>query len=57
VELSVSMGSNQSTQSDATINAKLLERLQTLRVNEDRAMTEKDGYIHVDSEARMFLRE
>jgi bleomycin hydrolase len=45
------MGSNQSTQSDATINAKLLERLQTLRVNEDRAMTEKDGYVHVDSEA------
>jgi bleomycin hydrolase len=51
------MGSNQSTQSDATINAKLLERLQTLRVNEDRAMTEKDGYVHVDSEARMLLRE
>lgn len=48
------MGSNQSTQSDATINAKLLERLQTLQVNKDRAMTEKDGFVHVDGDARMF---
>lgn len=47
------MGSNQSRPSDAAVQEKLIERLQALQVKDDRSMNEKDGYIYVDSEARM----
>lgn len=47
------MGANQSTPSDAVINEKLRERLQALNLNEERALSEKDGFMHVAGDARM----
>jgi bleomycin hydrolase len=48
------MGANQSRPSDAAVNEKLLERLQALHTKDDRTMNEKDGFVVVGGEARMF---
>ncbi|KAF2003685.1 peptidase C1B, bleomycin hydrolase [Amniculicola lignicola CBS 123094] len=45
------MGSAQSKPSDAAIQAKLLERLQALRVKEDRPIDEKD-YVYIEGSPR-----
>lgn len=47
------MGANQSRPSDAAVNEKLRERLQALHMDEERATSEKDGFVHVAGEARM----
>jgi bleomycin hydrolase len=47
------MGSDQSKQSEAAVNEKLLERLQALNMQDDKLLNEKDGYIVVEGEARM----
>lgn len=49
------MGANQSRPSDAAINEKLRERLQAFNLNEERAVCEKDGFMHVAGDARMFI--
>ena len=46
------MGANQSRPSDAAVNEKLRERLQALHMNEERATSEKDGFVHVADDAR-----
>lgn len=46
------MGANQSGPSDAAINEKLRERLQAFNLNEDRYVSEKDGFMHVAGDAR-----
>jgi hypothetical protein len=51
------MGANQSRPSDAAVNDRLRERLQALHMNEDRAMSEKDGFVHVAGDARMALKD
>ena len=48
------MGVNQSRPSDAAINEKLVERLQALRMREERVVSEKDGFIVVGEETRTF---
>lgn len=48
------MGANQSRPSDAAVNEKLMERLQAMHMNDERATSEKDGFVHVAGEARMF---
>lgn len=48
------MGANQSRPSDAAVNEKLLERLQALHVKNERTVNEKDGFMVVGGEARMF---
>ena len=49
------MGANQSRPSDATINEKLIERLQALHMkDEQRSTSEKDGFVVVGGEARRF---
>ena len=45
------MGANQSRPSDAAVNEKLRERLQDMHMNEERATSEKDGFVHVAGEA------
>lgn len=45
------MGANQSRPSDAAVNEKLRERLQALNI-EERATSEKDGFVHVAGDAR-----
>lgn len=50
------MGATQSRPSDAAVNEKLRERLQALHMNEERATSEKDGFIHVAGDARKFFR-
>ena len=47
------MGANQSRPSDATVNEKLMERLQALNMKDDRPMNEKDGYVVVGGEPGM----
>lgn len=50
------MGANQSRPSgpsDAAINEKLIERLQALQMKDERAISEKDGYVVVGGDARM----
>lgn len=47
------MGANQSRPSDAAVNEKLRERLQAMHMTEERATSEKDGFVHVSGEARM----
>jgi bleomycin hydrolase len=50
------MGANVSRPSgDAAINEKLLERLQALHVKDERSTSEKDGYVLVGGDARMYL--
>lgn len=41
------MGANQSRPSDAAVNEKLIERLQALQMKDERAISEKDGYVVV----------
>ncbi|KAJ4989735.1 peptidase C1-like family protein [Stagonosporopsis vannaccii] len=45
------MGANQSRPSDAAINEKLRERLHAFHMNEERALSEKDGFMHVAGDA------
>ncbi|KAH6633222.1 bleomycin hydrolase [Boeremia exigua] len=45
------MGAQQSIPSDAAINEKLRERLQAFNLNEERVMSEKDGFVHVADNA------
>lgn len=47
------MGANQSRQADIAIKEQLLERLQALNMKDERSMSEKDGFVVVDGEARM----
>jgi hypothetical protein len=47
------MGANHSRPSDAAVNEKLRERLQAMHMNEERATSEKDGFVHVAGEVRM----
>jgi hypothetical protein len=47
------MGATQSRPSDAAVNEKLRERLQAMHLNEERATSEKDGFVHVTGAARM----
>lgn len=54
------MGSDQSKQSEAAVNDKLLERLHALNMNHDKYaqyLREKEEYVVVEGEgeARMFL--
>jgi hypothetical protein len=49
------MGANQSRPSDAAINEKLVERLQALKMKDERSTSEKDGFVVVGSEARKLL--
>jgi len=50
------MGANVSRPSnDAAINEKLLERLQALHVKDVRSTSEKDGYVVVGEDARMYM--
>ncbi|KAL1652424.1 bleomycin hydrolase [Didymella pomorum] len=44
------MGANHSRPSDAAVNEKLRERLQAMHMNEERATSEKDGFVHVAGE-------
>lgn len=48
------MGAGYSRPSDAAVNEKLRERLQALNMNEERATSEKDGFIHVAADTRRF---
>lgn len=48
------MGANQSRPSDAAINEKLVERLQALKMKDERSTSEKDGFVVIESEAREF---
>ena len=41
------MGADQSRPSNVDVDEKLRERLQAFRMNEDRAVSEKDGVVHV----------
>lgn len=50
------MGSAPSRPSDAAINEKLLERLHALQMKDDRDVNEKDGYVVVGGDSRMFQR-
>ena len=45
------MGANYSRPSDAAVNEKLRERLQALHMNEERATSEKDGFVHIAADA------
>ncbi|KAK1919979.1 hypothetical protein P3342_002274 [Pyrenophora teres f. teres] len=45
------MGANQSRPSEASVNEKLMERLQALNMKDDRPMNEKDGFVVVGGEA------
>lgn len=49
------MGANQSRPSDALVNEKLRERLQAFHMSEDRAVSEKDGFLHIAGDARMWI--
>jgi bleomycin hydrolase len=48
------MGSNQSRPSEPAVNEKLMERLQALHMKDERPMNEKDGFVVVGGEARMW---
>jgi bleomycin hydrolase len=41
------MGADQSKPSNVDADEKLRERLQAFRMNENRAVSEKDGFVHV----------
>jgi len=49
------MGANQSRPCEATVNEKLMERLQALNMKDDRPMNEKDGFVVVGGEPGMFI--
>ena len=49
------MGANQSRPCEATVNEKLMERLQALNMKDDRPMNEKDGFVVVGGEPGMII--